>query len=96
MGFHWRNTILGMTCLGLTAYTAFVLRGPQGMPHLLETRAQVKRLQEGVEALQQENRRKRERIEELKHDKAAQEPEIRERLKMLKAGETAFIIADSK
>lgn len=96
MDFFLRNAILGVVCLAMTGYTAFVLRGPQGIPALLEKRQDVKRLQGEVEALQQDNRRKRERIEELKNSKEAIVPIIRDNTKMLKQGETAFIVQDSK
>lgn len=96
MSSLWRNMVLGVACLGLTAYTVHVLRGPQGIPQLVEKRQEMKRLQDEVEALQQENLRKRQRIEELKHERSAQEPEIRERLKMLRANEKAFMIPEAK
>lgn len=96
MNSHWRNLILGVVCLTMTGYTVHVLRGPQGIPAFMEKRQEMKHLQDEVEELQRANDRKRARIEELKREPAAQEPEIRERLKMLKPGEKVFVVPDPK
>jgi cell division protein FtsB len=64
------------------------------MPALVERRKQVRELQETNATLAAENQRKRERIEKLKHSKAEQELEIRDRLKLGKPGETQFILPE--
>ncbi len=76
------------------SYAMIALRGPQGMPALMERRKHVRELQEVNATLAAENQRKRERIEKLKHSKAEQELEIRERLKLGKPGETQFIFPE--
>lgn len=73
---------------------AAVLRGPHGMDALAGKRKQIQTLQERNATLAAENERKRLRIERLKHSRAEQELEIRERLKMLRPGETQFILPD--
>lgn len=78
----------------IASYALITLRGPQGVPALLERRRQVRELQEINASLMAENQQKRERIERLKSSKAEQELEIRDRLKLAKPGETQFILPE--
>lgn len=72
-------------------YAAVMLRGPQGILALKQKRQSIRELQEQNATLAGENRRKRERIETLKKNP---EMEIRKELKLLRPGETAFILPE--
>jgi cell division protein FtsB len=72
-------------------YAAVMLRGPQGLLALKQKRQDVRELQEQNATLARENQRKRERIEMLKKDP---EMEIRKELKLLRPGETSFILPE--
>lgn len=84
---------LAFTLVG--GYAAVALRGPQGLPALLEKRREIRELQEQNADLARENQLKRERILKLKGSSSEQELEIRKHLKMLRPGETEFILPDS-
>ena len=79
---------------GLAAYATIMLRGPQGLSALAEKREQVRALEEENATLARDNEAKRRRIESLKHDRSAQELEIRKRLKLQRPGETSFVLPD--
>ncbi len=81
--------------LVLCAYGIAALRGPNGLSALAEKRQQIQVLQEQNASLKADNERKRERIELLKNDRATQDLEIRQRLKLVKPGETQFIVPDA-
>lgn len=72
----------------------FILRGPQGIPAVLDKRRQIRDLQEQNARLEKENREKRERIRKLREDRSELELEIRKRHKLLKENETTFILQD--
>jgi cell division protein FtsB len=76
------------------AYGVIVLRGPNGIPALVEKRKEIQTLQELNASLAADNERKRVRIEKLKHSRAEQELEIRERLKLLRPGEIQIIVPE--
>jgi cell division protein FtsB len=80
--------------LVICAYGIAALRGPNGLTALSEKRHQIQVLQEQNASLKADNDRKRERIELLKNDRATQDLEIRQRLKLVKPGETQFIVPD--
>jgi cell division protein FtsB len=73
----------------------FALRGPQGLQSLLEKHQEIRQLEERNAALALENQRRRERIERLEHSSTEQEMEIRKQLKLLRPGETTFILPDA-
>ena len=75
-------------------YAAVALRGPQGVSALLEKRHEIRQLQEQNADLSRENQLKRERIRKLQGSSNEQELEIRKHLKMLRPGETEFILPD--
>jgi len=81
-----------LVIIALVAVVA--LRGPNGIPALADKRKQIQALQEMNASLAADNERKRIRIEKLKHSRAEQELEIRERLKMLRPGEKQLILPD--
>ena len=76
------------------AFAAIALRGPSASPILSEKRRTIEELQDRNATLAAENERKRQRIEKLKHSRAEQELVIRERLKLVRPGETQFILPD--
>ncbi|MCX6620068.1 MAG: septum formation initiator family protein [Acidobacteria bacterium] len=70
------------------------LRGPQGIPALMEKRREIQELQEKNANLMQEIQMKRDRLKRLRDSEAEQEEEIRKRLKLLRPGETSFILPE--
>jgi cell division protein FtsB len=79
----------------LGAYGVVALRGPQGIPALLEKQQEIRRLQETNTDLQREIQRKKERIERLKHSPSEQQMEIRKQLKLLRPNETEFVLPEA-
>lgn len=77
------------------SYAVVALRGPQGVSALLEKRREIRVLQEQNADLQRENQLKRERIRKLQGSTGEQELEIRKHLKMLRPGETEFILPEA-
>jgi cell division protein FtsB len=75
-------------------YAYVVLRGPQGIPVLMEKRQMIRDMQERNATLERENQYRRDRIQKLSHSPAEQEMEIRKQLHMLRQGETSFILPD--
>ena len=84
--------IIAFVLIGLYGYIA--LRGPQGIPALLEKHREIRQLEEHNANLLRENEYKRDRIRKLKENTSEQEIEIRKRLHMLRQGETSFILPD--
>lgn len=78
----------------LSSYAVLAIRGPQGLPVLMERRKQVRELQEENATLAAEIKLKREHIARLKTNKSEQDLVIRERLGLGQADETHFIITD--
>lgn len=77
---------------GLYGYIA--LRGPQGVPALLEKQRTIRELQERNANLAREIQEQKERIRRLKESESEQEMEVRKRLKLLRPGETSFILPE--
>jgi hypothetical protein len=77
------------------AYGWIALRGPQGLPALLEKHREIRRLEEQNAALVHENQLRRERVQRLESSRSEQEMEIRKQLKLLRPGETTFILPDA-
>ena len=75
-------------------FAIIALRGPNGIQALTDKRKEIQSLQEFNASLAAENEHKRLRIEKLKHSRAEQELEIRERLKLLRPGETQLILPE--
>ena len=75
-------------------YGLVALRGPQGISALLDKRREVRLLEEQNAAQAAENERRRERIHRLEKNPTEQEMEIRKQLKLLRPGETTFILED--
>ena len=79
----------------IVVYGLVALRGPQGVSALLDKRQEVRQLEEQNAAKAAENERRRERIKRLEQSSTEQEMEIRKQLKLLRPGETTFILPDS-
>ena len=75
-------------------YGYLSLRGPQGVPALMDKWGEIRRLEEDNANLQRENDYRRERIKKLQDSPSEQELEIRKQLKLLRPGETSFILPD--
>jgi len=76
------------------AFGLATLRGPQGLPALRQQWDQIRQLEEGNANLQRENDYRRDRIKKLESSPSEQELEIRKKLKLLRPGETSFILPD--
>jgi cell division protein FtsB len=85
--------ILAVVAL-LGAYIYTSLRGPQGLSALAAKREEIRSLQIENANLKQDIEAKAERIRQLKESQSEQELEIRKRMKLVKPGETVFIITD--
>ena len=82
--------------LGVVGACAMIaLRGPQGIPALMEKRREIRELQEKNDELRRDIERRRDRIRKLTDSQSEQEMEIRKKLKLLKPGETTFILPDT-
>jgi hypothetical protein len=76
------------------AYGWIALHGPQSLPALLEKHREIRRLEEQNAIHEHENQLRRERVLRLEKSKSEQEMEIRKQLKLLRPGETEFILPD--
>jgi cell division protein FtsB len=88
-----RVTILIAIVLA-SAYAYAVLRGPQGIPALIEKHREIQKLETDNAALKAELAAREERNRKLKESTAIQEQEIRKRLHLLRPGETQFVVPD--
>ena len=92
---HWiRRIIVTGAFAVVCVYAVVALRGPQGMTALFEKRREIKELQEHNATLAREVKLKTERIDRLKNSSSEQELEIRKQLKLLRPGETSFILPE--
>jgi cell division protein FtsB len=80
----------------VAAYAFFALRGPQGIPGLLEKRRQIEELERRNTILAREIERKSARISRLRENQSDQDLEIRQRLKLLRPEEKVFILQDQE
>ncbi len=84
---------IGFAIIALYGWIA--LRGPLGVQSLLDRRAEIRTLQEKNAAMAREVERRRDRIRRLTDSTSEQDMEIRKQLKLLKPGETSFILPDA-
>lgn len=89
-----RRGAITLIAAGVVVSGLFALRGPQGLQALLAKHREIRRLEEDNAAQMLENQRRKARIERLVHNTAEQEMEIRKQLKLLRPGETTFILPD--
>jgi cell division protein FtsB len=78
----------------VAAYGWVALRGPQGVEALLAKHREIRALEEQNAAAAREIERRKERIRRLKESQSEQDMEIRKQLKLLRPGETTFILPD--
>jgi len=80
----------------IAGYAVVALRGPQGIPGLIEKRKQIQELEKSNAALAREIEQKRARIGRLRDNETDQEREIRQRLKLVKPDEKVFMLQDQE
>src|SRR5689334_11017501 len=78
----------------VAVYAWIAVSGPQGLQTLLEKHREIRELQEQNAALTREIEHRRDRIRRLEDSRSEQEMEIRKQLKLLRPGETTFILPD--
>jgi cell division protein FtsB len=89
-----RRVIILIAFAVIGAYGLASLRGPQGLPALREKWDEIRQLEEANANLQRENDYRRDRIKKLESSPSEQELEIRKKLKLLRPGETSFILPE--
>ncbi|HEY7210450.1 MAG TPA: septum formation initiator family protein [Bryobacteraceae bacterium] len=77
--------------IGLGAYAAITLRGPQGIRALTEKQHEIRQLEEENANLQRDIEAKKQYIERLKHDPMTQQLEL-EKLGLVHKDDTQFKI----
>jgi len=86
--------VLAAVLLG--SFLFFALGVPRDFAALKQKQKQIRELQRQNTDLAREIQKKRERIEKLRGNRTEQELEIRERQKLLRPGETTFILQDQE
>jgi cell division protein FtsB len=90
-----RRTGYAVAMALVVAYGLVALRGPQGIPALLDKRREIRQLEEQNAATAAEISRRKDRIQRLEQNTTEQEMEIRKQLKLLRPGETTFILPET-
>lgn len=94
MNHFLRPVIIVVAFALLGAYALAELRGPDGLPALKEKWTEIRQMEEENANLQRENEYRRDRIKKLESSPSEQELEIRKQLKLLRPGETSFILPE--
>ncbi len=89
-----RRALLVIAFALIGAFGLVQLRSPQGIPALKQRWSEIRKLEEENANLQRENDYRRERIKKLESNPSEQELEIRKKLKLLRPGETSFILPE--
>jgi len=84
----------GVALFAVLGYAFVTLRGPHGLPGLLEKQQQIHEMERENLKLNQEIERMQDHIRRLDSDPGEQELEIRQRLKLLKPGEKVYITGE--
>jgi cell division protein FtsB len=92
MGISVRRALIVIAFALIGVYGLVALRGPDGFPALREKWHEIRQLEEDNASLQRENDYRRDRIKKLESSPSEQELEIRKKLKLLRPGETSFIL----
>ena len=87
-----RRILLSGAFIVLGAYGYFTLRGPQGIPALMEKRQSIRQLEEQNANLARENELRTQRLQKLESSPSEQEKVIREKLKKLQKDDTEFVL----
>ena len=89
------SSLVFFTAVTLAAtYGYLTLRKPQGIPALHGKWNEIRQMEEDNAALERENDYRRKRIYKLRDNASEQELEIRKKLKLLRPGETSFILPE--
>src|SRR5579862_4831208 len=94
MNHSVRRALILIAFVLVGVYGLIELRGPQGLPALKERWSEIRQLEEENANLQRENDYRRDRIKKLESNPSEQELEIRKKLKLLRPGETSFILPE--
>ena len=89
-----RRVVILVVFALIGAFGLSELRGPQGLPALRDKWNEIRQFEEENANLQRENDYRRDRIKKLESNPSAQELVIRQRLKLLRPGETSFILPE--
>ncbi len=76
------------------AYAWMAFRGPQGIQSLIEKHSEIRELEEQNAVVVRQNQALRDRILRLEQSDSEQELEIRKQLKLLRPGETTFLLPE--
>ena len=87
-----RRILLSGAFIVLGAYGYFTLRGPQGIPALVEKRKFIRDLEVENANLARENELRTQRLHKLESSPSEQEKVIREKLKKLQPDDTEFVL----
>ena len=87
-----RPVLIISVLIGLIAYAAIMLRGPQGLGALEEKRKAVRELEEQNATLRKEINEHKRLIDKLQHDPGTQERFVRERTGKTRPGDTSFVV----
>jgi cell division protein FtsB len=79
----------------MSVYGLVFFFGPQGVQALIQKHREIRELQEHNATLERENEQRRDRIKRLAESRSEQDMEIRKQLKLLRPGETTFILPDA-
>lgn len=86
-----------VAAVAVTCFYVFVaLRGPNGIPHALEKREEMQRMERENEKLRMEIKEHEEYIKKLKTDQETRERAIREHTNKQKADETTIYLPDAQ
>jgi cell division protein FtsB len=79
----------------ILVYGWIAIHGPQGLEALIEKHREIRDLQEENAAKAHDIEVLRDRIQRLAQSPSEQEMEIRKQLKLLRPGETTFLLPDA-
>jgi hypothetical protein len=89
-----RPIVIVCGLIGLAAYAAIMLRGPQGLSALDEKRRAVRELEEQNANLLKQIADQKKLIEKLQKDPSTQERFVRQRTGKTRPGDTSFVLSD--
>jgi len=90
----FRSKGLLLVGVAVSGYIWLALWGPQGVQALIEKNKEIRQLQQQNAEMKLENQRRAEHIRRLESSRSEQEMEIRKQLKLLRPGETTFLLPD--
>src|SRR5258708_833944 len=92
MRFSLRRAVYSLVVLSGVAYAFVSLRGPNGIPALMERRKEIGRYERENTELRRQIALRQERILKLEKDPDEQEKEIRQRFKLAPPNEKIYIL----